>query len=117
MESIVGPVEDEFDSEGPNVKEEEPGKFVVLGNTPIRKVEKALQLNLDDEDVDTVAGVLMSCSGKLPAAGDRVEFEGAVAEIIDVNCDHVASIRFILYPAGHDEEIPDGPDATSPQTS
>ena len=101
LEKIIGPVDDEFDAE------EEPSirrlagtgdgvQFMVLGSTPISEVEKALGLNLDDLDVDTAAGVLMSRSGKLPARGDRIEFDGAVAEILEVKNDHAERIRFTI---------------------
>jgi CBS domain containing-hemolysin-like protein len=96
LESIVGPVEDEFDVEVSNVKQESPGNFVVLGSTPIREVEKKLQLHLDDEDVDTAAGILMAKSGKLPTPGDRIEFDGAVAEVLEVEHDHATRIRFTI---------------------
>ena len=100
LEKIIGPVDDEFDAEEERgivpVKSSDKSQFLVLGNTPISEVEKALGLNLDDLDVDTVAGVLMSRSGKLPAVGDRVEFEGALAEILEVKNDHAERIRFTL---------------------
>ena len=96
LESIVGPVEDEFDSEQPRIAKEGSDQFLVLGSTPIRQVEKELGINLDDEDVDTLAGVLMSRSGKLPEVGDIVEFEEATAEILSVDRDHAASVRFKL---------------------
>ncbi len=95
LEKIVGPVDDEFDSEQPNVTEKGPGEFVVLGNTPIAEVEQVLDLNLDDQDVDTVAGVLMSRAQKLPEVGDTIGFQGATAEILEVKGDHAELIRIL----------------------
>ena len=68
----------------------------MLGHTHIAEVEDALGLNLDDDDADTVAGVLMSRSGKLLAAGDKVDFEGATAVILSTDHDRVEKIRFTL---------------------
>lgn len=96
LESIVGPVEDEFDSEAPRIHQESDGQFLVQGSTPIREVEKKLRMNLDDEDVDTLAGVLMSRSGKLPEVGDKIEFEEAFAEILEVDRDHATQVRFTI---------------------
>ncbi|QDT00277.1 hemolysin family protein [Adhaeretor mobilis] len=96
LESIVGAVEDEFDTEEPRIKEEGPGNFVVSGSTLLREIEKRLELKLDEGDVDTVAGVLMSRSGKLPTEGDKVAFDGAMAEIIEVERDHATKVRFTL---------------------
>ena len=97
LEKIVGPVDDEFDtSEEPDVQKLTDGNFLVLGATHISRVEQALGVNLDDEDADTLAGVLMSRSGKIPEQGDRVEFEGAIAEVVEVNNDHATKVRFKL---------------------
>lgn len=100
LERIVGPVDDEFDEERPNVTEESPGEFIVLGNTPIDEVERAVQLNLDDDDVDTLAGVLMSRANKLPEVGDVVEFDGANAEVLTVKGDHADMIRITTTDQG-----------------
>ena len=97
LEKIIGPVDDEFDDvEEPTIKNLGKGQYMILGNTPISEVEKMLQLNLDDQDVDTVAGVLMARSGKIPEKGDKVDFDGATAEIIEVKHDHAERIRFVL---------------------
>lgn len=95
LEKIIGPVDDEFDEpEEPNIKPIGGGAFMINGNTPISEVEKAIGLNLDDQDVDTVAGVLMTRSGKIPEVGDVINFEGAMAEIMEVKHDHAERIRF-----------------------
>ena len=95
LEKIIGPVDDEFDiPEEPNIKSLGVGSFMINGNTPISEVEKAIGVNLDDDDVDTVAGVLMTRSGKIPEVGDVIQFEGAMAEVLEVKHDHAERIRF-----------------------
>ena len=95
LEKIIGPVDDEFDvTTEPPVKQLKPGEFMVIGTTPISEVEKALDLNLDEADVDTVAGVLMNRSNKVPEVGDVVQFEGATAEVVLVKHDHAERILF-----------------------
>ncbi len=97
LEKIIGPVDDEFDAiTEPGIQRIGMGTYMILGTTPISEVEKALKLNLDEMDVDTVAGVLMSRSGKMPEEGDRIEFEGVTAEIVEVKNDHAEKIRFSM---------------------
>lgn len=97
LEKIIGPVDDEFDLvEEPLITRAGDGEFIVLGQTPISDLERVLNLNLDDDDVDTVAGVLMARSGKLPEEGDHVQFLGAQAEILKVKNDHAERIRFVI---------------------
>ncbi len=111
LEKIVGPVDDEFDAlHQPKIRAAGEGKFIIQGRTHITDVEKAVGLNLDQKDVDTFAGVLMSRSGKIPEKGDVVEFAGAHAEILEVKNDHAELIRFTI------EEVSDSENA-SPESS
>lgn len=96
LEKIVGPVEDEFDAEEPNISQPSPGIFVVLGSTLVEEVEIALQLELSDEHMDTIAGVLMSRVQRMLAVGDKIQLTGAVAEILEVQTDHATRIQFTL---------------------
>jgi len=96
LEQIIGPVDDEFDEKDPLIVPQGKNVFIVQGSAPIRDVERALGLNLDDEDVDTLSGVLMDRSQKMPSAGDRIEFDGAVAEILEVRDDRADRVRFTL---------------------
>ena len=109
LEKIVGPVDDEFDAlHQPKIRAIGEDKFIIQGSTHITDVERSLGLNLDQKDVDTVAGVLMSRSGKIPEKGDIVEFVGARAEILEVKNDHAEVIRFSLEEsAGSDETQPE----------
>ena len=114
LEKIIGPVDDEFDAvDEPSIRAIGNGQFLILGSTPISEVEKAVGLNLDDLDVDTVAGVLMTRLGKMPEVGDVSEFEGVTAEILEVKNDHAERIRFTLTdqsnlaePSKSDKESP-----------
>ena len=112
LEEIVGPVEDEFDTEEPNVVPDGDRQYIVLGSTPIGEVERALDLELDDNDVDTISGLLVSRSQKLPVVGDRIKLPGAVAEVLEVNHERAIRIRLSVGDAAAD--VPGAP-ANSPQ--
>ena len=107
LEKIIGPVDDEFDvADEPSIKKVREREFVVLGATHIADVEDALELNLDEADADTVAGVLMSRLGKIPEKDDSFDFPGATAHVIAVNNDRVEKIRFVIHEP--DQESPNG---------
>ncbi len=100
LEKIIGPVDDEFDAlHQPKIKSLGDGNFIIQGSTHIADVERKFELNLDHKDVDTIAGVLMARSGKIPEKGDIVNFEGARAEILEVKNDHAEVIRISLTPS------------------
>ena len=96
LEKIVGPVDDEFDVEEPSIVRAGPGEFIVLGTTSVEEVERELQIEFADPDVDTVAGAWMSRSEKIPAVGDCVRFAAGQAEVLQVRDDRAVRIRFTL---------------------
>ncbi|MFT7631022.1 MAG: CBS domain containing-hemolysin-like protein [Mariniblastus sp.] len=117
LEKIIGPVDDEFDKkEEPGIQSISVGEYLILGNTPIADVEKVLDLNLDDLDVDTVAGVIMTRSGKVPEEGDRVEFKGATAVVLEVKNNHAERIRFSLTGAARKPAKTKPPEEQEPGT-
>lgn len=105
LEKIVGPVEDEFDAEEPSVSEQAPGRYIVLGSTLVEEAEQALNLELGDEDMDTVAGLLMARAQRMPVVGDKIRFIGAVAEILEVQDDRATRIQFTLESATDTESL------------
>ena len=43
-----------------------------------------------------MSGAVMERGEKVPEVGDKVEFDGAVAEVIEVGHDHAEQIRITL---------------------
>ena len=60
VEQIVGEVQDEFDSEPPEIVREGRGVFRVNGHLPLERLNRELNLNLSSRDVDTLSGLLVS---------------------------------------------------------
>lgn len=96
LESIIGPVEDEFDDEQEEFVSEGPKQFNISGNTSIDAINQRLGLKLEAHDVDTIAGLMMARSDKMLAPGDRHELSGAIAEVLEVRGPRVIRIRLTL---------------------
>ncbi|MCS7470921.1 hemolysin family protein [Stieleria sp. ICT_E10.1] len=97
LERIVGEVDDEFDNADPNIVPEGKGEFVVNGTTPIEEVRRRLAIPLNESDeADTISGMLMDFQQKILAQGDRIELDGAVAEVLEMKNDSATKIRFRL---------------------
>jgi len=96
LESIIGPVEDEFDDEQPEILSEGPKVYLVSGNTSIDAINQRFDFKLVADDVDTIAGLMMARTDKLLAPGDQVELSGATAEVLEVKGPRVIRIRLTL---------------------
>jgi CBS domain containing-hemolysin-like protein len=102
IEQIVGSVEDEFDTEPPEIAPEGPGQFIVLGSASVDTVNRRLDLSLTSDEVDTFSGLLMARAGRILEAGDRLQLDGLVAEVLEIKGARATRIRVTL-PAAQKE--------------
>jgi CBS domain containing-hemolysin-like protein len=100
LERIVGPVEDEFDTEQPDIVPTGPGEFLVNGVLRLDEARRELGIPLEEsEEADTISGLLMDHHQKILTQGDVIQLAGAVAEVLEVKNDRATKIRFRLTPA------------------
>lgn len=83
VEQIVGAVQDEFDSEAPDVLAEGRWTYKVKGQLPLARVNRECGLDLYSAEVETLSGLLASRLGRLLQQGDRVQLRGATAEVVE----------------------------------
>jgi magnesium and cobalt transporter len=77
LEQIVGEIEDEHDVDDENyIKQMDTLTFTVKAETPIEDFNAYFELELDDQEFDTVGGLLLKAFGHLPSRGESVELEG-----------------------------------------
>ncbi len=95
LEEIVGPVEDEFDTEQPDVVPTGPEEFLVNGSVRLDEARKELGIPLcESDEADTISGLLMDLHQKILAQGDVIEIEGGTAEVLEVKNDCATKVRF-----------------------
>jgi len=84
IEEIVGPIQDEFDDEEPRVRRREDGVVEVRGDLPLPEAVELLGLTEEEDDDDTIGGLVVSRLKRLPRRGDEViigSFRVVVAEV------------------------------------
>ena len=102
IETVIGEIEDEHDEEeGALWKEEKPGVFVAMAAAPLEEIETAIGLKLrhdeDDEEIDTLGGIVFLRTGRVPARGEIVPHEsGAEFEVIDADPRRIKRLRIRL---------------------
>lgn len=78
IEEIVGEISDEYDQEVPDVDDLGDGRFRVSARYSLAELGEKFELELEDEDVDSVGGLLTKELGRLPIRGDEVRVSGLV---------------------------------------
>lgn len=76
LEEIVGEITDEYDPENTKVTQLAEGRYRVSSRLPIDELGELFGLELDDEDVETVGGLMAKELNRVPIAGSVVKVSG-----------------------------------------
>ncbi|WP_166264281.1 HlyC/CorC family transporter [Marinobacter caseinilyticus] len=86
LEQIVGEIEDEHDfDEETHIKARGDGSFAVKAITPIDDFNTFFRTELDEEEFDTIGGIVLKEFGHLPRRGESVEFGGLAFTIANAD--------------------------------
>jgi putative hemolysin len=107
IEEIVGEIEDEDSEEEEIIEiiEGEEGYWDVLGSTDIDKIERLFDVELEDDDYTTVAGMITSEAGYVPKMGEILTLRGLEARILRADEKKVGLVRLRKFDA---EDVSDG---------
>ncbi|HEY7719325.1 MAG TPA: hemolysin family protein [Pedococcus sp.] len=78
LEEIVGEIADEYDREAPGVEHLEDGTTRVPATMDIDDLAELFDVTIDEDEVDTVGGLIGKTIGRVPIVGSRCEVAGLV---------------------------------------
>lgn len=95
LEEIVGDIQDEYDTETPDIFVEKDGSFIVQGQVNLEDLAEALSYPFDTyfEEVDTLGGMLLMISGNFPHQGETVTFGHWDIKVLEVQNHRIMSAR------------------------
>jgi CBS domain containing-hemolysin-like protein len=76
LEEIVGQISDEYDVEEPEIEVLGPDRWRLSARTHLTALSEITDRAVEDDDVDTVAGLLAKNLGRVPIRGSSVEVAG-----------------------------------------
>lgn len=76
LEEIVGEIADEYDREAPGVEVLEDGTTRVPASMDIDDLADLFEVDIDEDEVDTVGGLIGKTIGRVPIVGSRCEVAG-----------------------------------------
>ncbi len=96
LEEIVGEIEDE-DTEQEEVIEIIEGEggsyFDVLGSTEVGKIERLFDMEIEQDDFTTIAGLVTSELGYVPKKGEKLSLRGLDIEILKAGDRKIQMLR------------------------
>ena len=108
IEEIVGDISDEYDREVADVEQLADGSYRVNARYSLFELGELFDLQLEDEDVDSVGGLLTKSLGKLAKSGDRATISG-----LNISADRIEGRRkrLITVLVSRDQDLADAQSA------
>lgn len=100
LEEIVGEIEDEDIEEEEIIEiiEGQEGYWDVLGSTEIDKIERLFDIDLEDDEYTTVAGMITSEAGYVPGVGEKLHMRGFEIEVLKGDERRIGLLRIRRHP-------------------
>jgi magnesium and cobalt exporter, CNNM family len=106
VEEVVGEISDEFDTDEPEVEPIAEGEYRVPSRMHVEEVGDLFGLDVEDEEVDTVGGLLAKALGRVPIAGARAAAAGLelTADRFEGRRKQLATVIVRRLPADHHDK-------------
>jgi CBS domain containing-hemolysin-like protein len=99
LEEIVGEIRDEVEPHARDIVKESASSYIVSGHAELAQVAGEVNVPLEGDDYSTVAGLVMSELGHVPAAGEKVQTHGLTFEVLEANQRTVLKVRVMIPPS------------------
>ena len=93
IEEIVGEIRDEYDVEAEPIVDEGGGSFVFSGTVPVDDMAERLEVAVERQGFETVAGYLLARLGRVPRVGETLAVDQVAVEILDGEARRVQRVR------------------------
>lgn len=106
LEEIVGDIQDEYDHEEEDIVTEAENVYLVKGVTSLEDLSKELEIDLTDEDCDTLSGLMVTELGYIPKEGEQfsMNYKGCQLEIVEVKNKMITLARVTRLPEEETEK-------------
>ncbi|RYG61496.1 HlyC/CorC family transporter, partial [bacterium] len=96
LEQVFGEVADEFDTPEAEVAAHKDGRIPIPGRMLIDEVNTRYETGFPVDEADTMAGLVLSCLGRVAAIGDEVELNGVKLRVEAVERLKITRLSLLL---------------------
>ncbi|CAM3725010.1 HlyC/CorC family transporter [Rheinheimera salexigens] len=94
LEQIVGEIEDEHDlEEEHDIKRMASHVFKVSALTPVDEFNESFQTSFDEEDADTIGGIVLHAFGHMPEKGESIQLRGLTFKVSKSNSRRLVQLQ------------------------
>jgi len=114
LEQLVGDIRDEFDTEEELlIRDTQEGEAVVSGLTPLHELSERLGVDVENDEVSTLGGLITSELGRIPEEGEELVVEGLAVRVTAVDDKRVIEAEVRAIP---EDELEEEKETPSPDT-
>ncbi len=103
VEEIVGDIQDEYDREEKLYERISEDEFIFDAKISIDEFNDVLGTELDDEDYETLGGLMYALLDKIPSVNDTITFEGLTFTVLSTRGRRITKVRVERKPVHHDK--------------
>lgn len=106
VESIVGNIQDEYDDEEEEISQISENVYRFDGSVSIAEVAKLLDIEIEEDEYDTLGGFLTHLLGRIPEEDEKPEiiYKNATFNVVLVEDKRIATVDAKVEPIIEDEE-------------
>ncbi len=93
LEELVGPIQDEFDRETPQITPIGDDAYEVDASCPLDVIAETCGMELPETDAETAGGLVLDLLGRLARPGDSVEIDGHRLVVLRADPTRIRRIR------------------------
>ncbi len=99
LEEIVGDIRDEYDDdEEDSIRMVGENEYIADGNTKLDEINEILDLELESDDYDSIAGHLIYLLDHLPEVGESVTDNNVIYAVDSVEKNRIDKVHIIILP-------------------
>ncbi|WP_410498084.1 hemolysin family protein [Chitinibacter sp. S2-10] len=97
LAALVGEIRDEFRQSRNDWMRQDDGALLGKGSLPLFSLGRALGMDIDHPEAETVGGLIQWKLGNLPVEGERIEFEGFDVVVKKMNGPRIVMVKVIPH--------------------
>jgi CBS domain containing-hemolysin-like protein len=105
LEELVGPIQDEFDREAPEIIKLNDGEYLVDASVTTNEVEQLINVELSPKDILSIGAYLLEQLGHIPVDGETVRVHGIEFTIEQITDRVIDRIRVKRMPLTNNEVL------------
>lgn len=95
LEELVGDIADEYEVVKDHIVEQPDGSILLDARVPLDEVNEKLDLNIEDEEFNTLGGHVFGLLGREPQKGDEIVKDGYKLRVEEFDLHRIISLRLI----------------------